>query len=216
VSTPRRNYDNSRRQADAEARQRRIVEAATALFVKQGFAGTSIDQIAAAAEVSPQTIYAAYGSKAAVLSRAVDVAVVGDFGTAPLADRIPVLADLSGTQHGLYFAAAARFVRALHERVAPLMRVMVQGTGVDPGLEELRVRLTREIRDDCALWVAQLGTALRPGLTRARAADVMVTVQSPYVYSMLTDDLGWSAAAYEKWLAHALPRLLLRQELLAE
>ena len=46
------------------------------------------------------------------------------------------------------------------------MRVMVQATGVDPGLEELRVRLTREIRDDCALWVAQLGTALRPGLRR--------------------------------------------------
>ena len=46
-TTPRRRYDNSRRQADAEARQRRIVEAATTLFMDQGFAGTSIDQIAA-------------------------------------------------------------------------------------------------------------------------------------------------------------------------
>jgi hypothetical protein len=113
--------------------------------------------------------------------------------TPPLDDRIPVLADLSGTQHGLYFAAATRFVRALHERVAPLTRVMVQATAVDPGLEELR-----------------------PGLTKARAAAVMVTVHSPYVYSILTDDLGWSAEAYEKWLAHALPRLLMRAELLAE
>ena len=37
-----------------------------------------------------------------------------------------------------------------------------------------------------------------PGLgTKARAADLMVTIQSPYVYSMLTDDLGWSSEAYE-------------------
>ena len=105
----------------------------------QGFAGTSIDQIAAAADVSPQTVYATYGSKAAVLSRAIDVAVVGDYAAVPLADRLPVLADLSSEQHRMYFAAAAHFVRALHERVAPLMRVMEQAAATDPGLEELRL-----------------------------------------------------------------------------
>ena len=197
-------------------RQRRIVDAATTLFVGQGFAGTSIDQIAAAADVSPQTVYATYGSKAAVLSRAIDVAIVGDYGAVPLADRMPVLAEVSNEQHRIYFAAAARFVRVLHERVAPLMRVMEQAAATDPGLEELRLRLIREIRADTALWITQLGSALRPGLTKAHAADVMVTVQSPYVYSTLTVDLGWSPAQYEQWLAHAMPGLLLRPELLSD
>ncbi len=197
-------------------RQRRIVDAATTLFVDQGFAGTSIDQIAAAADVSPQTVYATYGSKAAVLSRAIDVAIVGDYGAVPLADRMPVLAEVSNEQHRIYFAAAARFVRVLHERVAPLMRVMEQAAATDPGLEELRLRLIREIRADTALWITQLGSALRPGLTKAHAADVMVTVQSPYVYSTLTVDLGWSPAQYEQWLAHAMPGLLLRPELLSD
>lgn len=215
-TTPRRRYDNSRRRADAEMRQRRIVDAATTLFVDQGFAGTSIDQIAAAADVSPQTVYATYGSKAAVLSRAIDVAIVGDYGPVPLADRMPVLAEVSNEQHRIYFAAAARFVRVLHERVAPLMRVMEQAAATDPGLEELRLRLIREIRADTALWITQLGSALRPGLTKAHAADVMVTVQSPYVYSTLTVDLGWSPAQYEQWLAHAMPGLLLRPELLSD
>lgn len=215
-TTPRRRYDNSRRRADAEMRQRRIVDAATTLFVDQGFAGTSIDQIAAAADVSPQTVYATYGSKAAVLSRAIDVAIVGDYGAVPLADRMPVLAEVSNEQHRIYFAAAARFVRVLHERVAPLMRVMEQAAVTDPGLEELRLRLIREIRADTALWITQLGSALRPGLTKAHAADVMVTVQSPYVYSTLTVDLGWSPAQYEQWLAHAMPGLLLRPELLSD
>ncbi len=211
----RRRYDNSRRQADAEARQHRIIEAATTLFVEQGFGGTSIDQIAVAANVSPQTIYATYGSKAGVLSRAIDVAVLGDFEDRPLVDRIPVLAERTSNEHRLHFATAARFVRALHERVAALIRVLEQSACTDPALEELRTRLVRGIRADCAVWVAQLGTALRPGLTKARAADVMVTIQSPYIFSMLTVDLGWTPDQYERWLAHALPHLLLRPELLS-
>jgi AcrR family transcriptional regulator len=214
---PRRKYDNSRRRADAAARQRRIIEAAAVLFVEQGFGATSIDQIAAAADVSPQTIYATYGSKAAVLSRAIDVAVVGDYEARPLVDRIPVLAEVSGAGHRLHFAAGAQFVRALHERVAPLMRVMEQAAATDPGLQELRMRLIREIHEDLVTWVAQLGpTALRPDLTESRATDVIFTIQSPWVYSMLTADLGWSPDDYERWLADTLPRLLLRLELLSE
>jgi AcrR family transcriptional regulator len=197
-------------------RQRRIVDAATALFVDQGFGGTSIDQIAAAADVSPQTVYATYGSKAAVLSRAIDVAIVGDYEADRLADRMPVLADVSSEQHRMDFAAAAHFVRVLHERVAPLMRVMEQAAATDPSLEELRLRLVREIRAETDLWITQLGSALRPDLTKAHAADVMVTVPSPYVYSTLTVDLGWSPARYEQWLADAMPRLLLRQEFLSD
>ena len=207
----RRTYDNSRRQADAEARQRRIVTAATTLFVEQGFAATSIDQIARAADVSPQTVYAAYGSKAGVLSRAIDVAVLGDFGREPLADRLPVLADMPSEPHRMFFEATARFVRALHDRVAPLIQVMLQA-----GLEELRLRVTREIRADCALWVEQLGPALRPSLTKDEAADILVSILSPYLYSMFTVDVGWSPDQYEKWLADALPRMLLRPELLSE
>ncbi|HYO04774.1 MAG TPA: TetR/AcrR family transcriptional regulator [Mycobacterium sp.] len=215
--TPRRKYDNSRRRADAEARQRRIVEAATALFVQQGFVATSIDQIAAAADVSPQTIYATYGSKAAVLSRAIDVAVLGDYDDVPLIERMPALAEMSGNKQRLHFATAAHFVRELHERVAPLMRVMEQAASTDPGLEELRTRLVHDIRADCVVWIAQLGPkALRPDLSEAQAADVMVTVQSPYLYSTFTVDLGWSPARYEQWLAHALRHLLLRPELLRE
>ena len=184
------------------------------MFVEQGFGATSIDQIADAADVSPQTVYAMFGSKAAVLSRAIDVAVLGDYGASSVAERMPVLADMSSKQHD--FATAARFVREVHERVAPLMRVMEQAAATDPGLEDLRMRLAREIRADCAVWVKQLGRALRPGLTKARAADVMVTIQSPYIYSMLTVDLGWSPDQYERWLAHAMPHMLLRPELLPE
>lgn len=207
----RRTYDNSRRQADAEARQRRIVTAATALFVETGFAATSIDQIAQAAGVSSQTVYAAFGSKAGVLSKAIDVAVLGDYGPETLVDRMPPLPDMSSEPQHTFFATAAHFARELHERVAQLIQVMLQA-----GLDDLRRRLTHEIRADCASWVEQLGPALRPSLTKDEAADILVTIMAPYLFSLVTVDLGRSPDHYEKWLADALARLLLRPELLPE
>lgn len=214
-SKPRRKYDNSRRRADAEARQRNIIEAATALFVEHGFGSTTIDQIATAADVSAQTIYATYGSKAAVLFRAIEVAVAGDYDETPLIKRAPILSEMS--EHRLQFAAAARFVREMHDRVAPLMRVMEGAASADSSLAKLRADLLHRIRAACAVWIAQIGPeALRPGLTEDQATDVMFTVQAPFLYSLYTVELGWTPDQYEDWLALALPRLLLRPELLTE
>jgi AcrR family transcriptional regulator len=204
-SDSRRKYDSTRRLADAEARHRRIIDEATKLFLDNGFVATSIGQIADAAGVSPQTIYATFGSKAGVLGRAIDIATVGDYTDVPIFDRGPTLkteADL---------VAYARFVRAINERVAPLIRVMEQAAATDPSLGELRSSLIERLRDDCRRWVAELGPkALRKGLTEADAADVMAVTGSPYVYTYFTIDAGWSPQQYERWLADAFPQLLLR------
>src|SRR5436189_6282243 len=84
--TPRR-YDGSRRQADAIARQQRTAEAATRLFLEQGYGATSIGDIARTADVSPQFVYAAFESKAGVLARAVDFAIAGDTADLTIAER---------------------------------------------------------------------------------------------------------------------------------
>jgi AcrR family transcriptional regulator len=214
---PRRKYDNRRRHADAEARQRRIVDAAAALFIDQGFGATSIDQIAAVADVSPQSIYATYGSKAGVLSRAIEVALVGDHDGIPVVDRAPSLADMSTAVCAGRFAAYAKFIRILNERVAPLVRVMEQATSSDPALGELRSGLRATQQADCRRWIEQLGPeALRPGLSAAHAVDVMSMINTPYVYSLLTVDGALTPDDYEQWLAHALPHLLLKPELLSD
>jgi len=214
---PRRKYDNRRRHADAEARQRRIVDAAAALFIEQGFGATSIDQIADTADLSPQSIYATYGSKAGVLARAIDVALVGDHDGIPVVDRAPGLADISAAVCAARFAAYAKFIRILNEGVAPLIRVMEQAASSDPALSELRSGLRVTQQADCRHWIDQLGSkALRPGLSAAHAVDVMSMVDSPYVYSLLTVDGSLTPDDYERWLAHALPHLLLKPELLSD
>jgi AcrR family transcriptional regulator len=55
-----------RRRREADQRRREILEAARRLFWRQGYAGTSIPQIARAAELAPGTIYLYFPSKEAL------------------------------------------------------------------------------------------------------------------------------------------------------
>jgi AcrR family transcriptional regulator len=211
----RRRYDGTRRQADAEARHRRIVTEATALFLSQGFGATSVGQIASAAEVSMQTVYATFGSKAGVLARAIDVALAGDWDGTKVIDRIPTFDEVRDASDTARFVEYAGSIGALNARVAPLIRVMEQSASTDPALEALRGRLIESIQADCRQWIDQMGNeALRPGLSPQHAASVMAMIGSPYVYSVFLTDAHWTPDEYEKWLAHALPHLLLRPDLL--
>src|SRR5678810_125007 len=62
----------------AKATHWRIVKAAYRLFCAQGYAGTTMAQIAETAGVAVQTVYFVFHTKAAVLSRAYDFAVMGE------------------------------------------------------------------------------------------------------------------------------------------
>src|SRR6478672_6464040 len=68
----------SRREINAEATQRAIVESAARLFVEQGYAPTTVGQIARESGVAVQTIYNAVGSKRDLLIRVLDFAAAGD------------------------------------------------------------------------------------------------------------------------------------------
>jgi len=76
-----------RRQKKARQTRRRILAAAAELFTRQGYAATTIQQVAEQADVAWQTVYSVFGTKAAILSAVFDVAVAGDDEPAPVAER---------------------------------------------------------------------------------------------------------------------------------
>ena len=61
----------SRGRPRSEEKRREIMQAATELFTEKGYVGTSVDDIAALAGVSKQTVYSHYGSKEALFGLAV-------------------------------------------------------------------------------------------------------------------------------------------------
>src|SRR5262245_51446376 len=72
-STSKRRYHSPLRAAQAEATRRRVIDAALELFSTRGFDATSVNELARAAGVSPETVYSGFGSKEGVLAAVVEV-----------------------------------------------------------------------------------------------------------------------------------------------
>ena len=82
-----RRYHSPRRRMQAVQTREAVLEAAIGLFTERGWVGTGMRDVARAAEVSVERVYATFGSKAQLLKSALDVAIVGDDAPVPLADR---------------------------------------------------------------------------------------------------------------------------------
>ena len=83
----------TRRAEKAQQTHRRIVEAATRLFLERGYVPTTIEAIADAADVAVETVYARFRTKANLMVAVKDAAVT-EGGGIPLAQR-PELAPLA-------------------------------------------------------------------------------------------------------------------------
>ena len=62
------------------------------------------------------------------------------------------------------------------------------------------------------LFAAELAAtgALRPELSVEEVADVLWSMNFPELYLLLVDQRGWDPDRYQRWLADAWQRLLLR------
>ena len=81
-------YRSELRETAATANRSAIRDAATALFVEQGYAATTVREIARVAGVSVRTVFNGYpDGKAQIFDEALDFALGGDDSRLPLADR---------------------------------------------------------------------------------------------------------------------------------
>jgi TetR/AcrR family transcriptional regulator of autoinduction and epiphytic fitness len=210
IST-KRKYDSSRRRAQSRETQTQIAEAARKLFIKRGYAGTSIESIAKEAGVAPETVYALFGNKRAILSRVVDVAVVGDDNAIPLLAREQIREVEFETVQSRQIEMFVKRIQMIMSRVAPLFEVMRSAAKTEPKINAmLKKYLDGRMRGmtyfaDCLL----ANGPLRKGLSKLTAVEILWTLTSAEVYNLLTKDRGWPAEEYEHWLSQMLIRLLL-------
>ena len=182
------------------------MDAARKVFSASGYAAATIDAVAARARVSAPTVYATFGSKAALLS-----AVVADAGSdadiRTLADRA-----LSLTDPGRRLTLAARVVRTIMEREGALLQVLAEAGTASPELEAASAQVHRQQRGALGRVLSPLGDvgALRRGLGLDEAVATFSALASPECYRLMVGELGWSGARWERWLAESATRLLLR------
>lgn len=208
---PKRAYNATRRQAQAAEARRQMVAAAGRLFGERGYTGTTMEAVAQAAGVAVETVYAAFGSKRALLARLVDVAVGGDDAPIPLLERPGPEAVRQEPDQVRQIQLLAEQMNAIMSRVGPLFEILRAAAKTEAEIAELLQRLLAERRQGLGQFVRYLAAngPLRAGLSAAEAADTVWTLTSPEVYRLLTQDRGWSGEAYTTWLAQTLQTLLL-------
>lgn len=206
VKSPRR-YQSTARAARARATRRRILEAATRLFVERGYANTSVADIAAGAEVTARTVHLAFRGKRAILDEAIGVALAGDDDPVWVRDRdwFRSTVDAPGPEIPGRFA---RFTTALHVRSAALLEVAEAAAAADLEIAIRRERGHANRRADMRRVAEALEA--KTGVDVDYATDMLYTLGSSAVYALLVFQSGWTPERYERWLTDALEAALRR------
>ncbi|MCL4248838.1 MAG: TetR/AcrR family transcriptional regulator [Anaerolineae bacterium] len=208
---PKRTYNSTRRREQARQTRRQIAEAAMQLFTERGYAGATIDAIAQAAGVAPESVYSNFGSKRKILWHLLDTSVGGDDERVHLLDRPEPQAVLHEDDPRKQLALFAANITDIVERAAPVFEIMRGAAKTEPEIAELiRTALHQRRRNmmPLARHLAASGP-LREGIDSSKAVDTLWTLTSPEVFRLLTVDRGWSKQQYVDWLTDSLIRLLL-------
>jgi len=202
----------TRRAQQARATRRRIIDQAAKLFIEQGYAATTLDQISTAAGVAVQTVYFHFRNKATVLREVVDVAAVGDDEPVPVMDRPWVRRVRKEPDGRRALAIYLRNARAIFERIAPIMKTVRDAAGSDPEMAaqwQTNRKQTYTAQRTVVQWLADKH-ALRQELTVDRATDIVSCLVSIEVYQLFTAERGWTPAQWERWIKDSLTAAILR------
>jgi len=193
------------------ATRRRIIEAALVRFRGEGYAATTMETIAADADVAVQTVYFTFHTKAELLLAALTVA-----GGDPNAPEDPVertwfgrvMSAASGTRR---LALIVELGNEIYGRVAPLMSAVRAAASVDPGVDLAWQGLAARRRDGMrrVIDVFARQDELRPGLDPELALDLLFGVHRSETYLAFTEECGWPIERFKAWQFTTLARQLL-------
>ena len=205
---PRRRYNSERRREQADQTRALVLAAAAGLFEERGYQGTSIAAVAEQAHVSPETVYAHFGNKRALLDELVRRAVRGDETVPVLEQKGPRAVAAATDQHEQLRLFAADIVLRL-ERAAPLVAVVSEASRSDPELARLLTTLHAYRLKNLRTFTRALAANGPLRLGEEEAAETVWALTSPELHQLLVRLRGWSKRRYRDWLAASLAELLL-------
>lgn len=207
----KRGYSSDLRAGQARETRRKVVSAASRLFVDKGYGATTIDAIADAAGVSRKTVFSAVGGKVDLLKLALEWAVAGDDAPVPLVDREAVGKILAEADPAALLRGWAAVTASIDARTARLFHALEIAAGTDAQARGLADRFERQRLDGARRIIDRLVSidALNGELKRGEAIDLAWLSTDPTLYDRLVRVRGWSISRFEKWLAESLCRQLL-------
>ena len=209
ASVNRREYNASGRRAASAERRGRILAAARSEFLENGYAATTMTEIAARADVALDTVYTLVGRKPALFRLLIETAISGADQVVPAEERGYVQAIRTEPTAEGKISTYASAITHIHERLAPLVAVLQAAAPTDSELDELWRKITDRRATNMRRFAQELAETGQLRVPVDEATDVIWATNSPELYLMLVRQRGWSPTRYESWLTDSWQRLLL-------
>ena len=204
----KRRYNSTRRQEQARENQRRILSAAGELFVERGYGQTTLADVAAAAGVAVETVYAAFKNKPTLLHRAWDLTVGGDDADVLVHERPEFRSvldepDLAArlTRHAVINTAIMRRTAALH--------LAVQGAAASEATAAaMLVEIDRQRLDSMAVHARAALATGQLAVSVDECRDILWSTTDGSLWHRLVRQRGWTDERYATWLGRLWVSLL--------
>lgn len=205
----RRRYDATGRQEQARLARARVLVAARERFLADGYTRTTVPGVARAAGVSAQSVYKAFGSKAALVKAVFDVAIAGDDGPSTVLERESLTRVREEADPYAKLSLYARFVAETVPRHGPIQLLVRAAAAADPEAARMWEQLSTERLTGMTLFARALRVHLRDGVTVDDARDILWSHNSVELWDLLVRQRGWSSSRYAEHLARTLTHALL-------
>lgn len=211
----KRAYDSSRRREQARATQRSVLEAARELFVANGYGRTTIKDIAAAAGVSAELIYATFGNKATLLHRAWDITIGGDDEQVLFHERPEVRALMAEPDLVRRLRAQAVLLTSTAHRIAPFIRALQGAAGSEPVAADMLAEIDRQRLVGISVMASQAAATGQLAVSEAECRDVVWASSDGALWHKLVVEQGWSDERFSDWLGRMWVAVLVTAPLVA-
>jgi AcrR family transcriptional regulator len=203
----RRAYGSPIRTEAAAATRVAVLDAARALFSRDGVDKVTIAQIATRAEVSASTVYAVFKSKEGILRELMKASLFGA-GFRKAQTLLDGIADPVAR-----VAKTALVARAIYESESAELGGLRGVSAFSPALKQLEEEFETvryDMQRDRLEALAASGRMKR-GLATEDARRIMWLYTGREVYRMLVEVAGWSADKYQRWLETTLVEALVEE-----
>ena len=205
-----RSYDASGRRQQAARTCARIVETARDLFLRDGYARTTVADVASASGVSVETIYSAFRNKAALLHKAWDLTVGGDDQEIVFHERPEVQAIRGEPDLRKRLVLHARFATETAQRIGPFQLMVQAAAGSDPAAAAMLEEMGRQRLAGMSVMAAEAARTGQLAVSEEECRDLMWSMTDGTLWHRLVVERGWTNERFAEWLGDAWVASLVR------
>jgi AcrR family transcriptional regulator len=196
VEAVKRPYRSTRRREQATETRRRILGAAHDLFVSQGYGRTTIAQVARAAGVAVETVYAAYGNKPALLRQVWYATFRGDDQDLRLLDRPEIRAVLAEPDLATRLVAHAVALIPVLRRITPLLRALQGAATSEPAAAAMLAEFDQRRLDAASHYARAAAATGQLAVSEQECRDLLAATMDGALWHRLVAERGWSEDRY--------------------